>query len=138
VGYLTKSAINQIKDYDTRNMLEGVYNELDALHQAQGTSFLTPVNNQQKAASAAPSAPSLSVSGANGSFTWTITPPSQSINKSLFYELSYSPLTNFSASVTTLPPTNATTGVIPSPGMTAYFRVRASYDQKNWSSYAYS
>jgi len=119
-------------------MMMGVYDEVDSLKQATGTNFLRPVNNSQQPASAPPPAPRFSVSGANGVFNWTVTPPTQSINKTLYYELSYSAVSNFTSGVTTQPATTATSGNIHSPGTTAYFRIRASYDQKNWSSYAYA
>lgn len=135
---VSKAQINKIADFDLRTTLLGIYDEVDSLHQATGTAFLSPVNNTQKPASAAPAAPGISVAGSNGVFVASITPPPQSINKQLWYELSYSPQSNFTQGVTTMEPSAATSVVIPAPGVSACFRVRASYDQSNWSSYAYA
>lgn len=135
---VTKAQLNKIKDYDTRNAMLGVYDELDNLHQTTGTSFNNPVNQVQKPASAPPAAPSVSASGANGIITVSITPPSQSINKQLFYETSYSSQSNFTSNLTTLTPSQATSVVLPMPGAKVYVRVRASYDQVTWGSYAYA
>ena len=132
---LTKARINAIKDYDTRNLLLGMYEELDALHKATGTNFLQPVNSVQKPASAPPPTASLSVAGANGTYTASITNPQQGINKQLWHELSYSPSGNFSSDVTTLPPTAATQITVPAPGANVHWRIRSSYDQQNWNSY---
>jgi hypothetical protein len=137
---LSKSQINAIPDFGLRTVLLSVFDNISTLHQANGTSDPgSPVNTTQKPASQPPAQPSMTVTGANGTFVWQVTPPTQSVNKAIYYELSYSTSkANFSEDVTTLPPTNATSGVIPSPGTTAYFRVRASYDRTNWSGYAYA
>jgi hypothetical protein len=135
---VTKAQLNTIKDYDTRNALLGVYAELDNLHQVTGTAFNNPVNQVQGPASAPPSAPSVSASGANGIITVSITPPGQSLNKQLFYQVSYSSQSNFTSSVTTLTPSQATSVVLPMPGAKVYVRVRASYDQTNWGAYAFA
>jgi hypothetical protein len=135
---INKAQINVIKDLNTRNVVQGLYDEIDSLHQTTGTNFLSPANNTQKPASAPPSPGSIAVSGANGNFVATLTPPTQSINKVIYHETSYSPKANFSESVTTMPVTSSPSLVIPSPGTTAYFRARWSYDGVNWSSYSYA
>lgn len=83
-----------------------------------------------------PPAASISVIAANGIYTWHITNPSTSLNAPIYHEVSYSPVKNFSQNITTLPATPATGGVLPSPGTTLYFRLRSTYDQVNWTSYA--
>ena len=133
---LSKSQINGISDFNLRTILLSVYDQLDLHNQATGTNFILPTNSPQRPASAPPPAPGISVTGANGIFTVAITPAPQSINKNLYYEISYSPKSNFTGGVTVLAPSTATSVVIPSPGLTVYFRARASYDQHNWSTYA--
>lgn len=135
---LNKAQINVIKDVDVRSTLLNMYDELDSLHQSTGTSFLAPVNNTQKPAAAAPQPGTIAVSGANGNFQATLTPPPQSINKVIYHETSYSPKANFSENITTMPVSTSPSLVIPSPGTTAYFRARWSFDGKNWSPYAYA
>ncbi len=134
---LNKAQVQAIKDVDIRNALLGMYDELDSLHQATGTNFLNPVNNSQSGASAPPPQASLSVVGSNGAFSGSITNPSQSINKTLWHEVSYSTSSSFSSGVTTLPLTTATNFQVSAPGQNVYFRLRSSYDKKNWNSYTF-
>jgi hypothetical protein len=133
---LSRAQITTVKPFDVRTVLLAMYDEIDSLHQATGTTFVTPVNNTQGANYAPPSPPGISLTGANGTFTYQITPPSQSLNKAIFYEISFSAQSNFTSGVTTLPVSSSTQGSVAAPGTTANFRVRASYDQTNWSAYA--
>jgi hypothetical protein len=132
---ISKARIQTIPDYDTRQMMQEMYAEIVSIRQTTGTNQLTPVNNQQKPATAPPSAPGISVTGANGAFAYTLTPPSSSINKTLYYQLQYSAQSNFTSGNTTIS-TQAVNGNIPAPGVSAYFQARCSYDQSNWSSWA--
>jgi hypothetical protein len=75
------------------------------------------------------------VTGANGSFSVSITPTSSAGNTPVYQELSSSPAANFSSGVTVYPISTSTSYVLPSPGSTLYFRLRSSYNQQNWSSY---
>jgi hypothetical protein len=132
---INRAQINTIQDLNLRNFCQGVFDEIDSLHQATGTNFLSPVNSTQTPASAPPATASLSVSGANGSYQISITNPPQSINKSIYHEVSYSTKSNFSQNVTTLPVSTATKLSLALPGATVYFRIRSSFDQANWNSY---
>lgn len=132
---ISKSRIQNIADYDTRTMLQEMYDEIVSIRAVTGTNQLTPVNNTQKPATAAPSAPGVSVTGANGAFTYSLSPPSSSINRTIYYQLRYSAQSNFTQGVTTLS-TQQVQGNIPAPGVSAFFQARCSYDQTNWSSWA--
>lgn len=138
MAVLSRSQINGIKDFSLRTVLLALYDQQDATNQAIGQNWLEPVNSQQKPASAAPAAPTISVTGSNGIFTVSLTPPSQSANKQVYFEVSYSPKSNFSESVTTMQPTQATSVLVHEPGATYYFRCRCSYDRTNWSAYSYA
>ena len=135
---LSKSQINGIKDYNLRTVLLSVYDQLDLHNQATGTNFIMPTNSPQKPASIPPSPPSITVSGANGIYTASVKAAPESVNKTIYFEVSYSTKANFTENVTTMAPTTATSVVIPSPGSTFYFRVRSSYNQSTWSNYAYA
>lgn len=136
---LTKAAINAAagKNIDLRNTLLEVYNQFDLLNKASGTNFLSPVNAQQQPAGVAPGQAALSVSGANGVFTGQITPAAQSVNKVLYHQVSFSPVSNFTSGVVTLPTTSSTSFTYPSPGGSGYWRLRSSFDQKNWNNYTF-
>jgi hypothetical protein len=135
---LSLSQINAIKDFGLRTVLLGMYKQLDLHNQVTGTNFVEPTNSPQEPAGIPPSAPSISVAGTNGVFSVTIAAPSQSVNKIIYYEISYSPKSNFVGPGTVLPPTTNRFVTIPAPGLTVYFRARASYDQHNWSEYSYA
>jgi hypothetical protein len=119
-------------------VLLGIYAQLEVHNNATGTNFVEPTNSPQQPSSQPPAAPSISVGGANGLFAVTIDKPAQSINKVIYYEISYSSVSSFVGPTTTLPPTTNRYVTIPAPGVTAHFRARASYDQTNWSGYAYA
>jgi hypothetical protein len=135
---ISRSQINAIKDFGLRTILLGMLDQHLVVGQALGINVLEPTNSPQQPASAPPAVPTVSVSGSNGIFTVAIEAPKESINKTVYYEVSYSVKSNFTGPVTTLPPTTSRFATIPSPGTTAYFRARASYDQHNWSAYAYA
>jgi hypothetical protein len=84
----------------------------------------------------APPAPSLTVTGANGAFSWSVTPPAN-VQGTVYYEISYSSLKSFvSSSLTVLPKTNATAGTINLPDQALFFRVRCTLNGSVWSDYA--
>lgn len=134
---ISRSQINSIKDFALRTILLGMFDQHVAVGQALGINLLAPTNSPQEPASAPPPAATLSVTGANGAFNFAITNPAQSINKTIYHELSYSSQASFvgGSGVTTLPVSTATKGTVPAPGVTAYWRIRSSYDQTNWNSY---
>ena len=136
---LTKSQIlsGTKGNLDLQNALLGMYDQLDMLNQAGGTNFLSPVNSQQQPAAAPPAQAGLSMTGANGVFTIAITPAAQSVNAVLYHELSFSLESNFSSGVTILPVSAATNQTYAAPGLSVYWRLRSSFDQKNWNAYTF-
>ena len=88
---------------------------------------------QSAANIATPPPPSLAVTGGNGVFNVTVTPPSLSPPANLWYRISYSPVKGFTSGVTTLEPSTATSLVLNLPGETLFFRVEASYNKTVWS-----
>jgi hypothetical protein len=129
------SQINAIKDFGLRTLLLGFYKQVGAHNEALGIDWIEPVNSTQKAASAPPPAAALAVTGANGAFAISITNPAQSINKTIYHELSYSPSSNFSTGVVALPIQTSTGVTVPAPGLNVHWRIRSSFDQNNWNSY---
>lgn len=89
-------------------------------------------------ASAAPSGVSHSVSAANGVATVQINNPKDAPPGPIYHEVSYSPLVSFTKNVTTLPPTTSTSVTIPQSGVSAFYRLRSSFDQKTWTDYKLS
>jgi hypothetical protein len=134
---ISLAQINSIKDFTLRTVLLGMLDQHLAVGEALGINVLAPTNSPQKPASAPPPPATLSVAGANGSFNYAITNPAQSINKTIYHELSRSSQSSFvgGSGVTTLPVTTDTKGSVPAPGVTEFWRIRSSYDQNNWNSY---
>ena len=132
---ISRSQINAIKDFSLRTILLGMYDQHVVVGQALGINILEPTNSPQTPASTPPPAVAFSVLGANGSFNISITNPKQSINKTLYHELSYSGVVSFVGPVTTLPIQTTTQMSVPAPGVTAFWRLRSSYDQHNWNAY---
>jgi hypothetical protein len=134
---ISRAQINGIKDFDTRTILLGMYDQLDAHNQALGIPLLTPVNSKTGPASAPPPSASILATGANGTIGVAISNPPQSINKTIWHEVSYSDQSNFTSGVTTLKPTTSLNLQLPMPGSAPFIRIRSSYDQQNWNSYTY-
>ena len=132
---LSKSQINAIKDFGLRTVLLGMYAQLEVHNNATGTNFVEPTNSPQQPSSAPPPAASFSVTGANAAFNIQITNPKQSINKTIYHELSYCAVTSFVGQVTTLPVQTTTQLTVPAPGLTVFWRLRSSYDQHAWNAY---
>jgi hypothetical protein len=87
----------------------------------------------------------LSVTGANGSFTVTITLPQQAsgssapanaTNAPIYQQLQSATAANFTAGLITYPTGTGTSYVFPNPGATLYWRLRSSYDQNTWNNYS--
>lgn len=131
---LIDSAVSGSKE-NTRVLLQGIVDQLTLLNISTGNNFVNPTNGSQSAASQPPSVGSISVTGANGSFTYQITPASQAISATIYQQVAYSPVKNFGAQVTTLAISTATSGTIPAPGQTVFVRFRSSYDQNNWNAW---
>lgn len=118
-----------------RTLFETLIDNVSMLGNATGNNFLAPTSGKQAAAIQPPSPGSISVSGANGSFSYQITPAAQSISATIYQQVAYSPVKNFGGQVTTLPVSTATSGNIPAPGQTVFVRFRSSYDQQNWNAW---
>jgi hypothetical protein len=122
---------------DLQNAMLAMYEQFELLNKASGTNFLAPVNSSQQPATAPPAQAALSVTGANGVFSGKITPAAQSVTSVLYHEVSFSPVSNFSSGVTTLPITSSTSFTYPSPGQGGFWRLRSSFDKKNWNAFMY-
>jgi hypothetical protein len=113
--------------------------------QAQtGTGPLKKVDTTPTAFTGPPSPCGLTVTGANGQFSVSISLPQQAGGSSapqnstgvpLYQELSSSTVANFASGVTTYPLSTNTSYVFPNPGASLYWRLRSSYDQKTFNSY---
>lgn len=133
IDALIESAAQGSKE-DMRNVLQSLYQQTLNLGNANGQAFL-PTSTQQTAV-AAPVAGAISVSGANGVITATVTNPAQNVSGNLYNEVSYSTAKGFQSGVTTFPASSALQYSIPSPGAQLFVRARWSYDKSNWSSYS--
>jgi hypothetical protein len=120
---------------DLRETLTGIHLALQSLYAQTGTTPLTKVDATAAAFTAPPAASRLSVSGANGSFTISITAAQRSNNAPIYQEVSSATVANFASGVTVYPISTNTSYVFPNPGATLYWRLRSSYNQQNWSSY---
>lgn len=132
---ISRSQINAIKDFGLRTVLLGMLNQHLVVGEALGISVLEPTNSPQQPASAPPPLASFTVSGVNGAFNGQITNAAQSINKTIYHQLSYCSVASFIGPATTLPVQTSTQFTLPAPGVTAFWRLRSSYDQSNWNSY---
>ncbi len=120
---------------DLRETLTGIHLALQSLYAQTGTTPLAKVDTTAFAFTAPPAAAKLSVSGANGSYTVSITPAQSANNAPIYQELSSSTAANFASAVTVYPISTNTSYVFPNPGATLYWRLRSSYNQQNWSNY---
>lgn len=137
MAFLTKAQIESAargNQADTLTVLQAMHAQLENLQAATGISALKSTNGGQTAQTV-PAAPSFTATGANGSVALTITPPALGVPAAVYYEVSYSASQTFSTGVTVMPTSSATTVNISVPGQTLFFRVRASLDQKTWSTY---
>ena len=134
---VSRTQINSIKDFTLRTLLLGMYNQIGLHNNLTGSNWLETTNSPQEPSTAPPPPAILSVTGANGAFNFEITNAPQSANRIIYHELSYSSQSSFvgGSGVTTLPVSTATKGTVPAPGITAYWRIRSSYDQANWNAY---
>ncbi len=121
---------------DLRETLTGIHLALQSLYAQTGSTPLTKVDTTAASFTGPPLASKLSVNGANGSFTVSITAAQTSSNAPVYQELSSSTVATFASGVTVYPVSTNTSYVFPNPGATLYWRLRSSYNQQNWSSYA--
>lgn len=120
---------------DHRTLLEAIVSQLGALNQSAGISPVAPTSGTQKQAGLAPPLASAMAAGANGAITLAITNPSMASNATVYHEVSYSTVKNFSQNVTTLPKTAQTSVNIPAPGQSPFIRYRSSFDGVHWNSH---
>ena len=120
---------------DLRETLTGIHNALQSLYAQTGTAPLAKVDTSAAAFTSPPTPSRLAVSGANGSFTVSLTVSQSAGNAPIYQEISSSPAANFVSGVTVYPVSTNTNYVLPNPGATLYWRLRSSYNQQNWSSY---
>lgn len=131
---LIESAIGGSKE-DLRTLLQQYNSQLTLLHGVTGTAPPNPTSGAQKAVTTPPPAATATASGANGTISVQITNPSQAAKSTIYHEVSYSTVKNFSQNVTTLPPSPAGSVLIPAPGQAPFIRVRSSYDGSTWNSH---
>ncbi len=117
---------------DLRETLTGIHLALQSLYAQTGSSPLNKVDTTTVAFTPPPAASPLVVTGANGSFTVSLTAPR---GAPVYHEISSAPVANFAAGVVTYPVSTSTHIVLPNPGASLYWRVRSSYNQGNWSQY---
>ena len=129
---------------DLRETLTGIHLALQSLYAQTGSAPLAKVDAAPAAFTAPPSPSQLAVTGANGSFTVSITlpqaasgaaAPRNATNAPIYQEISSAPAAAFSSAVVTYPVSSNTSYVFPNPGATLYWRLRSSYNQQSWSSY---
>src|SRR3984957_2322850 len=127
---------------DLRETLTGIHLALQSLYAQTGSGPIKKVDATPSKNLGPPGQCGLSVTGANGSFTVTITLPQQAsgssqptnpTNAPIYQEVSSSTSADFSSDVTTYPVSTGTSFVFPNPGATLYWRLRSSYDQKTWN-----
>jgi len=112
--------------------------ELASIHAAQGTNFLKATNTTPNPITQPPGIATLTVTGANGSYTIQIQNATQKNNATVYHQLSYSTQSDFSSGVTTLPNSVNPQQIIALPGTNLYWRLRSSFDQNNWNAYTFS
>lgn len=122
---------------DRRALYQAISGQLAALAQGTGISLLEPVSGSstQRPNTQPPAAAALSVTGANGAYSLSITNPAQTLPAAIYHEVSFSDSSSFTGAVTTLPASTATSLTYNAPGATVYWRIRSSYDRANWNGY---
>lgn len=120
---------------DQRVLYEAFMNQLELHNQSTGTAWLNPTSSTQKASTVPPPLASAAAVGANGAYQVNIANPSQAANATIYHEISYSPVKNFSQGVTTLPVSANNTVSIPAPGQAPFVRIRSSYDGSTWNTH---
>lgn len=116
---------------DMRQLFTQIQQNLQ--HVLPGGQWLTS-GGVKSSGAAAPTGLAFSVAGANGSFSGSVTGGSAQ-GRTVWYEFSYSTLRSFTQNVTTLPVTASPSFTQNLPNQSLFWRVRASYDQVNWSNY---
>lgn len=131
---LIESAVAGNKE-DMRRLLLAFTDQHELHNQSTGTNWLNPTSSVQKPSTTPPPAASTVANGANGTIAVQITNPSQAARATIYHEVSYSTVKNFSQDVTTLPASPSGFVTIPAPGQAPFIRVRSSYDGSTWNSH---
>lgn len=117
---------------DFRQLMVQIQTNLQAA--LPGGQFVVP-GGTKATGGVTPTGITLTVTGANGAFNVSAGNATNGNGKTVWYEFSYCALASFTQAVTTLPSTTATSFPVNAPGQNLFFRVRASFDQVNWSGY---
>jgi len=120
---------------DLRNLLLQFMNEHVQAHQVTGTNWVSPTSGTLPSSTTPPPAATAAAQGANGVISLQITNPTQAAKATIYHEVSYSPVKNFSQGVTTLPVSANNTVSIPAPGQAPFVRIRSSYDGSTWNTH---
>lgn len=129
---------------DLRESLTSISLALQSLYAQTGSGPLKKVDSTANKNLGPPGQCGLSVVGANGIVTVTITlpqsgggssAPQNPTNAPIYQEVSSSTVANFSTVETTYPLSTGTTFTFTLPGQTLYWRLRSSYDQKTFGPY---
>jgi len=120
---------------DLRETLTGIHLALQSLYAQTGTTPWPRSMPPRLAFTAPPAASKLSVSGANGSFTVSITAAQSSNNAPVYQEISSATVANFATGVSVYPISATPATCFLTPAQPSTGRLRSSYNQQNWSSY---
>lgn len=131
---LIESAVGGNKE-DLRSLLLAFNDQFELHNKATGTNWLNPTSGVQKPSTTPPPAATVTAAGANGNITVQIKNPTQAAKATIYHEVSYSTVKNFSQNVTTLPPSPAGSITIPAPGQAPFVRIRSSYDGATWNTH---
>lgn len=111
---------------DFRIFAEGLVNWIGSINPNVPQAGGVAANSQ-----ATPAGCGIVATGANGAFTLAITNGKNT--RPVWHRVSYSTLKNFSANVTVMPVTTATSLTLNLPGQSCFFQLESSFDQVNWS-----
>ena len=120
---------------DMRNLLLQFMNEHVQTHQVTGTNWVSPTSGPLPSSTTPPPPATAEAQGANGVISLQITNPAQAAKATIYHEVSYSNVKNFSQGVTTLPVSANNTVSIPAPGQAPFVRIRSSYDGSTWNTH---
>jgi len=134
VRSLIESAVGGDKE-DLRRLLLQFNDQLTLHNQVTGTNWVDPTSGVQKASTTPPPPATAVAAGANGTISLQITNPAQAAKATIYHEVSYSTVKNFSQNVTTLPVSPNNTVAIPAPGQAPFVRLRSSYDGATWNTH---
>jgi hypothetical protein len=134
VKSLIESAVGGNKE-DLRTLLQQFMLEHVQAHQVTGTNWVNPTSGTAKPSTVPPPPATAVAAGANGTISLQITNPAQAAKATIYHEVSYSNVKNFSQNVTTLPSSAANTVSIPAPGQAPFVRIRSSYDGVTWNTH---